>query len=138
MPAQEQALAIRFIQGTNITYKPYLAHLQNSFLGRSNFYPSTLHEQAYHILQQRELDGTATTPKTDGVAFVSSGNDTDSSSYSRNLDHSTCYECGKAGQFANQCPSTSEGSEQHEQQETNLCMDGSKETNNGSGKLSNL
>jgi hypothetical protein len=49
--AREQALAIRFIRGTNATHKAYLTHLQNSFLDGSDYYPSTLHE-AYNILQR--------------------------------------------------------------------------------------
>ena len=35
--AREQALAIRFIRGTNATYKPYLTHLCNSFLDGSDY-----------------------------------------------------------------------------------------------------
>ena len=48
--AREQALAIRFIRGTNAIYKGYLTHLRNSFLDGANYYPTTLHE-AYNILQ---------------------------------------------------------------------------------------
>jgi len=55
--AQEQALAIRFIRGTNPQYSGYLTHLRNSFLDGNDNYPVTLHA-AYNILQRRESEQT--------------------------------------------------------------------------------
>jgi hypothetical protein len=133
--AREQALAVKFIRGTNATYKPYLTHLRNSFLDGSDYYPSTLHE-AYHILQRREIDAGAGTVETDGVAFVNAGSNESSAEGSRNLDRITCYECGRTGHYANQCPNRMEESEGQEQQETNLCMNGLEEADNGAGGFS--
>ena len=130
--AREQALAIRFIRGTNSTHKSYLIHLRNSFLDASDYYPSTLHE-AYHILQRREPEGATPVPVSDGVAFVNAGSE--SSGERRNMSNITCYECGQTGHYANRCPSRSEGTAQ-EQQETSLCMNGTEEVENGIGGFS--
>ena len=57
--AREQALAIRFIRGTNTQYLGYLTHLRNSFLDGNDNYPSSVHA-AYNILQRRETDQAPT------------------------------------------------------------------------------
>ena len=49
--AKQIALAMQFIKGTNVSHKPYLAHLHNSYLDRLDIYPNTVQE-AYNILQQ--------------------------------------------------------------------------------------
>ena len=116
--AREQALAIRFIRGTNSAYKSYLTHLQNSFFYGSDYYPTTLHE-AYHILQRREPKMATATLESYGVAFVYAGA-TVSHAEGRNLDHITCYECRNTGHYANRCPSRSKEAEGQQQQETSL------------------
>jgi hypothetical protein len=117
--AREQALAIRFIRGTNFSHKKYLTHLRNSYLDGADYYPSTLHE-AYNILQRWENDSASITVEDGGVAFVTSGRE------SKNLDHIICFECKKTGHYANQCPNNGKGQKQNEKQEhgTNLCMSG--------------
>ena len=44
------ALTIQFIKGTNASHKPYLSHLQNSYLDGLDVYPNTVQE-VYNILQ---------------------------------------------------------------------------------------
>ena len=133
--AREQALAIRFIRGSNSTYKPYLTHLCNSYLDGSDYYPSTLHE-AYHILQRRELDIGSGPVENNGVAFVNAGRNEPSADGGRNLDHITCYECGRTGHYANQGPNRTEESEGQEQNVTNLCMNGLEEAADAAGGFS--
>ena len=48
--AKQIALTIQFIKGTNASHKPYLSHLQNSYLDGLDVYPNTVQE-AYNILQ---------------------------------------------------------------------------------------
>ena len=48
--AKQIALTIQFIKGTNANHKPYLSHLQNSYLDGLDVYPNTVQE-AYNILQ---------------------------------------------------------------------------------------
>jgi hypothetical protein len=118
--AREQALAMRFIRGTNAKYKAYLTHLRNSFLGgRSDYYPTSVHT-AYNILQRHESEGGSVDIEADGLAFVNAGGEP------RNLDHIVCFNCQETGQFANNCPHRHEG-EQQEQQGTSLCTSGTRD-----------
>jgi hypothetical protein len=86
--AREQALAIRFIRGTNDGYKSYMAHLCNNFLEGNDNYPTTLHH-TYKILQRREEEHPVTEHQADGMAFANVG----ASNSDKNLDHITCFEC---------------------------------------------
>ena len=49
--ANQIALTIQFIKGTNASHKPYLSHLRNSYLDGLDVYPNTVQE-AYNILQR--------------------------------------------------------------------------------------
>ena len=40
--ARNQGLVVQFIQGTNVQYKGFLCHLQNSFLDGDDLYPPTV------------------------------------------------------------------------------------------------
>jgi hypothetical protein len=91
--AREQALAIRFIRGTNAKYKAYLTHLRNSFLDGSDYYPSSVHT-AYNILQRRESEGGSTDIEADGLAFVNAGGEPGEAG-GQNLDHITCFDWGQ-------------------------------------------
>jgi hypothetical protein len=73
--AKEQALAVRFLRGTNENYASYLTHLRNSYLDGYDNYPSTLHD-AYNVLQRREPDRVTGVLENDGVAFVNNAGNT--------------------------------------------------------------
>ena len=49
--AKQIALTIQFIKGTNASHKPYLSHLQNSYLDGLDMYPNNVQE-VYNILQR--------------------------------------------------------------------------------------
>jgi Zinc knuckle len=130
--AWEQALAIRFIRGTNENYKWYITHLRNSFLDQNDNYPTTLH-QAYNILQRRELENPLPERDADGIAFTTTGtaggstnngNDNNVNNSSKNRDHITCFECNQTGHYENQCPNktqkASNDNQEQQQQGTNL------------------
>ena len=67
--AKHIALTIQFIKGTNASHKPYLSHLQNSYLDGLDVYPNTVQE-AYNILQRHEEVHNVPTLEGDGIAFV--------------------------------------------------------------------
>jgi len=62
--AKQQALAVRFIRGTNSKHSGYLTHLRNSYLNGQDNYPETLY-RAYHVLQRREGNDNAFQLKSD-------------------------------------------------------------------------
>ena len=102
----------------------------------NDFYPATLHE-AYHILQQRELDTVSTGFENDGIAFVNAGS-YKTASDGRNLDHITCYECGRTGHYANQCSERTAEADRggDEEQATHSCINGAEGTDDGTGGFS--
>ena len=67
--AKQIALTIQFIKGTNASRKPYLHHLQNSYLDGLDVYPNTVQE-AYNILQRREELHNVPTVEGDGITFA--------------------------------------------------------------------
>ena len=67
--AKQIALTIQFIKGTNVSHKPYLSHLRNSYLDGLDVYPNTVQE-AYNILQRREELHNTPTVEGDGIAFT--------------------------------------------------------------------
>ena len=67
--AKQIALTIQFIEGTNASHKPYLSHLQNSYLDGLDVYPNTVQE-AYNILQRHEEVHNVPMLEGDGIAFV--------------------------------------------------------------------
>lgn len=144
--AREQALAIRFIRGTNDRYKSYLVHLRNSFLDGNDVYPTTLH-QAYNILQRRELDVITTEQHSDGLAFANVGsenNKNDNNAGNDNKkDHIICYDCGEKGHYANKCPKRIQESNEennnknntnNNQQGNNMCTVGEENKTDTNGE----
>ena len=125
--AREQALAIRFIRGTNEKCKGYLTHLRNSFLEQNDNYPATLH-QSYNILQRREMEQPSYSHQVDGIAFATNGTNSIRNE-GRDRSQITCFECGKTGHYANRCPSRSDKSESSNvlQEGNNLCTLGREE-----------
>ena len=107
--AQEQALAIKFIRGTNQQYSSYLTHLRNSFLDGNDNYPVTLHA-AYNILQRRESEQTFIQSSGDGIAFANVGSGSGNTSGSNQV---ICYNCGQNGHYANNCPNTQRHQDQN-------------------------
>jgi hypothetical protein len=104
--ARKQALAIQFIPGANDSHKAYLTNIWNSFLGGSDYYPSTLHV-AYIILHHREPEGGMThIVDVDRVVFINVGGERGEP---RNLDHIICFDCGEPGHYANNCPNRNQG-----------------------------
>jgi hypothetical protein len=73
--ADERAHAIRFIQEVNAQHEDYLKHLHNSYLHRTDVYPTILH-QAYYTLQCQEGDNTPILPSMEGIAFAQSNKET--------------------------------------------------------------
>ena len=67
--ANQIALTIQFIKGTNASHRPYLTHLRNSYLDGLDVYPNTVQE-AYNILQRREEIHGVHPVDSDGVAFM--------------------------------------------------------------------
>jgi hypothetical protein len=96
--AKQQALAVRFIRGTNAKHTGYITHLQNSYLDGQDHYPVTLHG-AYHILQRREGNDSVGQLESDGLAFAQGGDGTP-----RNTSDIRCYNCQEMGHYANECP----------------------------------
>ena len=95
--AKQIALAIQFIKGTNASHKPYLSHLQNSYLDGLDMYPNTVQE-AYNILQRCEETHNMPTVEDDGTTFAQwNGWD---------MSMVTCYSCQQTGHYANspECP----------------------------------
>jgi hypothetical protein len=122
--AREQALTIRFIRGTNDKHEAYLTHLRNSYLEGNDCYAKTLYE-AYHILQRREPDGGYVPRGNDhpGLAVVSAGND-EPKDNGRGADRVICFECGKWGHIASDCPKKRDNKLPQCQEGTSLCMNG--------------
>ena len=125
--AREQALAIRFIRGTNEKCKGYLTHLRNSFLEQNDNYPATLHK-SYNILQHREMEQPSYSHQVDGIVFATNGTNPIRNE-GRDRSQITCFECGKARHYTNKCPSQNEKSESSNvlQEGNNLCTLGSEE-----------
>lgn len=119
--AREQALAIRFIRGTNESYRSYLKHLRNSYLDGNDIYPTTL-QDAYNILQRRENEQESVVADSDGIAFVNqggqNGQENEDRRRRRNIEDITCFNCGVNGHYANQCPNPAQ------QQGANSCVFG--------------
>jgi len=101
--ARQQALAIRFIRGTNDNCKGHRTHLRNTFLDGTDVCPATLHE-ACNILQRRETETSQAVVGGDGVAFVADGTAETPGRQQRDLSHITCFNCGQTGHYSNQCP----------------------------------
>ena len=95
--ANQIALEIQFIKGTNASHKPYLSHLRNSYLDGLDVYPNTVQE-AYNILQCCEETHNVPTVEGDGVAFTQQNG--------RDMSMVTCYSCQQKGHYANspECP----------------------------------
>ena len=106
--ACQQALAIRFVRGTNDGCKSHCTHLRNSHLDGHDVCPSTLHE-ACNVLQRRETEASQAPIGGDGVTFVSGGEgggieECMAGRNGRALDHIKCFDCQRMGHHANQCP----------------------------------
>ena len=94
--AKQQALAIRFIRGTNAKHAGYITHLRNSYLDGQDHYPVTLHG-AYHIIQRQEGNDSTTQIESDGLAFAQGGVGTP-----RYTSGIRCYNCQAMGHYDNE------------------------------------
>ena len=95
--AKQIALTIEFIKGTNASHKPYLSHLQNSYLDGLDVYPNTVQE-AYNILQRHEELHNIPMVEGNGIAFAQRNR--------QDMSTVTCYSCHQTGHYANssECP----------------------------------
>ena len=132
--ATKEAIAVRFMRGSNKHHQAFLQELRNQYLNKQDWYPSTLSE-AYNVML-RIGDRVQYIPTSDGLTFTTAGTTRtitrtttehdcgttlatqgENSHASNNIIAGTdgrihenvkCYGCNNYGHYQSHCPQTTD------------------------------
>ena len=129
--ATKEAIAVRFMQGSNKHHQAFLQELHNQYLNKQDWYPSTL-SKAYNVMLRRTGDRVQYIPTSDGLTFTTAGttrtttehdcgttlatqgenshatNNIIAGTDGRIHENVKCYGCNNYGHYQSHCPQTTD------------------------------